>query len=126
MLEEYRRCALVHAECDYSSKAAVSRANAAADRMRGIATALAKSAPGGAAVFETLLNDAATELWAAHHVLEVFRPGGDLEQRAVAVIQRNAGGEGASALGERMWLKQYEGKRGEPSPNKLLERTREG
>lgn len=58
--------------------------------------------------FSSLLDaDDATAAWAAHHVLEHFAPNNDTKRRALAIIEREAAGDGVNAMGNRMWLEEW-------------------
>ncbi len=108
LLNKYKRHAAVHASIECSDRSSVRAGNAAADAMIAIAKQLAAMSPPAVSEFSSLLQaDDVTAGWAAHHLLEHFTPDNDVERLALAIIERKAAGDGADAMGNRMWLKEW-------------------
>ena len=117
LLERYKELAHVHASTDYGDSRSVERANNAADEMAVICRKISLSGARGLNSFTTLLDEPAarTQLWAAHHILEHADYSEPLGRRALEIIRRYSEGSDADAYGERLWLKDWEAKRGKKS-----------
>ncbi len=105
LISEYRACEAIHSNNDFSNGFAVSKANAAADRMREIASIIV-NLPEERSAFEELVWDSNSNLakWAAHHVLELMCPSNLVRDKAIEAIEAASLGDSAEAYGERLWL----------------------
>ena len=93
--------------CDYSDSMKVARSNRAATQMRKIAISIEKKYPEMKNRFMMLLSNPNLQCVVAHHMLEVMNYDMGDQKKALNVIEKNAQGDDISALGNRMWLKDW-------------------
>jgi hypothetical protein len=100
-------------------QSAVELSNRAADEMRHLATEVGAAGAPAVRTFSQLLDEArnGVQSWAAFHVLEVMKPPPDIVERAFAVLESLAPGEGITAVGTRMRLHELRAQYGRPNPN---------
>jgi hypothetical protein len=106
-IELYRIDAAICAATDHSSRAAVRRHNAAADRLRALVAEAYGAGPEQVAELYPLLDEAPSNRWIAFQLLELGVPPPDVAERCIKVIQQIASGQGAGAMGARIWLKEW-------------------
>ena len=66
------------------------------------------------AFYSLLYEGGAISVWAAHHILEIVGGPPCIQRLALAQIEEAARTNDAQAMGERMWLADYEKKTTEP------------
>lgn len=62
--------------------------------------------------FTSLLNEDAPARWLAHQLIELAEMPPDIEDKCFGIIESYAKGDSADAVGERMWLDEWEKKKG--------------
>lgn len=107
LIAEYVACVRVYARTDYSDLDAVERLSGVTDRMREIAKEIADVGDDVTPTFAALLDNPTASLWAAHHLLEIFKVEGDIGVQALAIIEKAAEADGVTAIGEKAWLKEW-------------------
>jgi hypothetical protein len=110
LIGAYRLAAAEHSQAQsrLERPGVVAQANRAADNMRRLATEIATAGSAAVRDFSRLLEDgqSGVQEWAAFHVLELMDAPSDVVDRAFEVLETRAKGEGVSALGIRMRLKE--------------------
>ena len=101
-IHRYRRFAATCAATDYASRASVRRHNAAVDAMRRLA-----AEPGAVGDLSPLLDDPQSGPWLAFQLLELAHPSEPVVERCLAIVRKLAEGDGAEAMGARMWLREH-------------------
>jgi len=104
-IERYRTDSAICAATDQSSRAAVRRHNAAADRLRALVADAYVAGPEKVAELIPLLDEPPSDRWLAFQLLELGEPPPDCTERCIRVIQQIATGQDAGAMGARIWLK---------------------
>jgi hypothetical protein len=101
------------------AQSAVKLGNRAADEMRHLATEVGVAGSSAVRTFSQLLDEPrnGVQSWAAFHVLEVMQPPPDVVERAFAVLESLARGEGITAVGTRIRLHELRAQYGRPNPN---------
>ena len=107
LIAEYVACVRVYTRTDYSDLDAVERLSGVTDRMREIAKEIADVGDEVTHTFAALLDNPTASLWAAHHLLEIFKVEGDIGVQALAIIEKAAEADGVTAIGEKAWLKEW-------------------
>jgi len=116
-LEQFRRYAATCSTTDYSSPRSVKKRNAAVEQMYKLVEEAATSGETGISELVPLLDEPASALWLAHQVLEKCSISKVIERRCLEIIKTAAAGKGADALGEQMWLRDYEARCRDKSPS---------
>ena len=99
-------------------RAVVHAGNRAADELRRLAVEIGTNEPVAVRAFGRLLDEPRNEVnaWAAFHLLEVMTAPVDLVDRAFGVLESIAHGDGPTALGTRMRLKELRAQFGRNIP----------
>lgn len=117
LIDEYVKTAKEAANVDYADKSSVRKFNAQSDRMRAIARTIVTLGNEAVVRFISVLDNEPAAVWAAHHLVELV----DLDSQTLtkcfgrvrqAQLQAEAKGNGADAMGEEMWLKEWMAKKG--------------
>jgi hypothetical protein len=120
LIEQYRNNAAVHAAIDFADDASVRRGNRAASSLRAIATQIGTMGQDAMERFGLLLDEPRDDIhyWAAFHlhILEVMPAPPALVNRAFALLEERARGDGAEALGTRMRLRELRRQHLRPDP----------
>lgn len=118
LIEQYRKNAAVHAAIDFADRASVRRGNRAAGSLRAIATQIGTMGQDAMERFGLLLDEPRDNVryWAASHILEVMPAPPALVDRAFAVLEERARGDGVDALGTRMRLQELRRQHQRPDP----------
>jgi hypothetical protein len=107
LLDKYRQNARIHYEVGFRDKASVRKGNRAASQMIRIAQQVEEEFSGGVDAFAGLLveRDYKIDCWAAFHLIEQMNISQQLQQKALAVIERYARSDDIDAAGIQLWLK---------------------
>ena len=118
LIEQYRNHAAVHAAIDFADRGSVRRGNRAAGALRDIATRIGTMGQDAMERFGLLLGEPRDDVryWAAFHILEVMPAPPALVDRAFAVLEERARGDGVEALGTRMRLRELRRQHQRPDP----------
>jgi len=107
MIEEYRACAAICAETNYSNKQSVRKHNQAVGKMYKIINVAISQGQEHVKALIPLLDEPLCAKWLAHHLLEKTIVEHGIEQKCLAIIESLASGNGPDASGEKFWLKNY-------------------
>jgi hypothetical protein len=109
LVGQYRLAAAEYwnAQAHLGSRSALRRGNQAADDLRRIATQIGTLGVDAVRLFAELLDDQRNGVagWTAFHLLEVMSAPPDVVDRAFRVLESIATGDGLTALGTRMRLR---------------------
>jgi hypothetical protein len=109
-IEEYRRLSAENEKTDYSSKRSVHCHNKNVKKMGKIVEGIGIEEMQG---FSSLLDEPCCARWLAHQLVERHSLPEAIESRCIATIEALSLGDGAAALGERVWLDEWR-RRGRP------------
>lgn len=109
LVEEYKECAKIHYNIDYTDKNSVKHGHNAARTMIDIARTINNKYSERIEEFSKLLYDKnyKINIWAAHHILEHMNYTHDLECSALSIIKKYAKKNTIEGLGNKMWLEQW-------------------
>ena len=116
LVNEYLSRAEKAKSVDYSDKKSVEQFNASADRMRAIVDEVVDLGQDAILAFACLLDKEPAVTWVAHHLVEkaeldaatLAKCFSRVEQ---AMMDAEARGDLANAMGEEMWLKEWRAKK---------------
>jgi len=91
LIDRYRYLASTVPEDFYGSEANRWKAVGIVKEMNDIAVTIRDTKPEDPEGFVTLLNDPVAAPWAAKHLLEIFDVSDELEQRAIAAVEKCSG-----------------------------------
>jgi len=112
LIREYVMTAKTIVFGDYSDMEAVRRSNNSSDRMRAIVHKVVAMGQDAVNSFAIVLEEEPAALWAAHQLVELAELDSTTLLRCfkrveLARTQAEAEGQGATAMGEEMWLKEW-------------------
>lgn len=110
MLQEYLNHVKICFSTDYADTKSVKKHNLSVRRMYEIVEKI-----GNGQTSETVsdfvrlldITDYKTNVWAAIHLLEHLPVNQQTEERALKIIQQQANGAAADAMGYKIWLEHY-------------------
>ena len=115
LVDEFQTLAAVCANTNFGNKVSVNRYNTAVDRMREISKEISKEVPSeGVDDFAKLLEveENKINLWAAIHLLEFVPINKEIEIKALNVIEKASSENNAEACRYRVWLEEWNERRG--------------
>ena len=117
LIDEYRACAMACTEVACADEASVFRYNIASDRMRAIVDEIVSMGPDGLQQFMAVLDVTPACHWAAHHLVEKADLDSASARRCFSIVEKliakaEAESRPADAMGERMWLQEWQVRRG--------------
>jgi hypothetical protein len=108
MLNQYRKCAEICSNIDYSNKASVKASNRAVDKMYKIVVEAVKSGPVAVNELASLLDEPLSAPWIAHQLLEKTAVSLETERKCLSIIWKlSKEGPGTQQMGEQIWLKRW-------------------
>jgi uncharacterized membrane protein YgaE (UPF0421/DUF939 family) len=115
-MEEYKECAYITSLIDYGEMETVERSNRAVERMYEIVSEIASQGSNAINKFAELLEHQPSATWLAHQLVEKATLDKTLLQKCFAIVEKLrqdalANGQGATALGEEWWLKEWKQKK---------------
>ncbi len=108
--DEYIKCAEICAQIDYSDKKSVRANNRAVDKMYSLVERAKVEGHESVAVLIDLLNHPLAGSWIAHQLVERIDINIELAKKCFKIIEPLTEGKSANAMGERMWLTEYQKK----------------
>lgn len=110
LLEQYKALTSDCAQIANDGMIAVKKHNQCVDQMYKIIDTIGKSNQASRQdILKDLLNDSEnnTQLWAACQILERLEVQNPIKQQALVIIQKEAKGRSAQAMGYRAWLEDW-------------------
>ncbi len=111
MIEEYKKFSEICENTDYSNKQSVKKHNKAVNGMYKIIEKVAQKGQSSVDKISQLLDDKISRKWVAFQLLEKVQVTSDIELKCLSIIEDIASGDGAEAMGSRIWLDEWKAKK---------------
>lgn len=108
---EFILCSEICAQTDYGDMSTVRANNAAVSKMYKLVKAASDLGPDAVGKMAKLLDNPVASPWIAHQLIEKADISPATRDKCLSVIRKLAQGDSANAMGERMWLKEWERKK---------------
>jgi hypothetical protein len=106
VINEYKICAEICSNIDYSDKISITANNKAVTKMYKLLNDIKIKSPEKIDKLYHLLDDQICSKWFAHQLLELFIVDKKIEKKAIKIIKNLSKND----LGEKYWLKKYKKK----------------